>query len=185
MESHRVAIRVRSVELAATLVNAALADAMRRTPRPIEDNLAEAARVPGTDATYGEFAPWTSTQFRTFLQGVTKDRLGAAFTFGALTAAGRGCRDAVGRRGPESRNGKHPTHLVVANGRLVESVPKTKAGVRTVALSAPVPSALREWEARQRRDRMANRLVWPNSGYVFTREDGRPSTRTGCGSCCG
>jgi integrase len=50
--------------------------------------------------------------------------------------------------------------------------PKSDAGVRAVPLPAPVVAALRAWRKVQAADRLAWGPDWPDSGLVFTREDG-------------
>jgi integrase len=52
--------------------------------------------------------------------------------------------------------------------------PKSDAGVRVVPLPADVVTALRAWRKRQAADRIAWGPDWPDTGLVFTREDGTP-----------
>ena len=52
--------------------------------------------------------------------------------------------------------------------------PKSEAGVRVIPLPGAVVTALRAWRKRQSADRLAWGLDWPDSGLVFTREDGTP-----------
>jgi integrase len=54
------------------------------------------------------------------------------------------------------------------------SGPKSDAGVRAVPLPAPVVAALRAWRSRQAADQLAWGPDWPDTGLVFTREDGTP-----------
>jgi integrase len=49
---------------------------------------------------------------------------------------------------------------------------RAQAGVRVVPLPAPVVAALRAWRKQQAADRLAWGRAWPDSGLVFTREDG-------------
>lgn len=52
--------------------------------------------------------------------------------------------------------------------------PKTAAGRRAIALSVREMTILREHRAAQRERRLSVGLVWPNSGLVFPRSDGKP-----------
>ena len=52
--------------------------------------------------------------------------------------------------------------------------PKSEAGVRVVPLPAPVRQALRAWRKQQAADQLAWGRDWPDTGLVFTREDGSP-----------
>ena len=51
--------------------------------------------------------------------------------------------------------------------------PKTRRSRRSVALDRDTVAVLREWRAAQAAERLAAGPVWNDSGYVFTREDGR------------
>jgi integrase len=55
-----------------------------------------------------------------------------------------------------------------------ESTPKTRRGVRQVAIDAATVSALREWRRTQISERLAFGEGWHDSEFVFTREDGTP-----------
>ncbi len=50
--------------------------------------------------------------------------------------------------------------------------PKSEAGVRVIPLPVPVVTALRAWRKQQAADQLAWGIDWPDSGRVFTREDG-------------
>lgn len=50
--------------------------------------------------------------------------------------------------------------------------PKSEAGVRVVPLPAEVVAALRAWRKRQAAERLAWGPDWPDTGLMFTREDG-------------
>lgn len=53
-----------------------------------------------------------------------------------------------------------------------EGTPKSESGVRAVPLPAPVATTLRSWRKRQAADQLAWGPDWPETGLVFTREDG-------------
>ena len=55
-----------------------------------------------------------------------------------------------------------------------EGTPKSDSGVRAVPLPTPVVAALRGWRKRQAADQLAWGRDWPDTGLVFTREDGAP-----------
>jgi integrase len=50
--------------------------------------------------------------------------------------------------------------------------PKSESGVRAVPLPTVVVAALRTWRKMQIQDRLAWGPGWPETGLVFTREDG-------------
>ena len=52
------------------------------------------------------------------------------------------------------------------------SGPKSAAGERAVPLPVPVVQALKAWHKLQAADRLAWGPDWPETGRVFTREDG-------------
>jgi integrase len=53
-----------------------------------------------------------------------------------------------------------------------DGTPKSDSGVRPVPLPAPVAAALRAWRKRQAAEQLAWGADWPETGLVFTREDG-------------
>ena len=63
---------------------------------------------------------------------------------------------------------------VTVNGRIEEqNAPKTKAGLRTVALSDFAVATLLAWQLRQAQEAEAGAEAWHTEGHVFTMEDGR------------
>jgi integrase len=63
---------------------------------------------------------------------------------------------------------------VTVNGRVQEqNAPKTKAGLRTVALSDFAVATLLAWQLRQAEEYEAAQEAWQTEGHVFTMEDGR------------
>jgi integrase len=54
--------------------------------------------------------------------------------------------------------------------------PKSGAGVRVVSLPKVVVEAMKSWRRRQAAERLAWGPDWPDSGRVFTQEDGMPVT---------
>lgn len=59
-------------------------------------------------------------------------------------------------------------------GELTVAKSKTAAGARTVPFVADTAAALREHRRRQAAEQLAAGPLWHDTGYVFTREDGRP-----------
>jgi integrase len=64
---------------------------------------------------------------------------------------------------------------VTVNGQVQEqNAPKTKAGLRTVALSEFAVGTLLAWQLRQAQEAEAAADAWQTDGHVFTMDDGRP-----------
>jgi integrase len=124
-------------------------------------------------------AVWTATHLAAFLDTVTADRLFALWWLVALRGLRRG--EACGLRWSEV-DLDHGVLFVVRNRttagyQVIEGEPKTKAGVRAVALDRHTVRLLREHRERQlahRARRLAAGKTWCDSGYVFTRPDGEP-----------
>jgi hypothetical protein len=62
--------------------------------------------------------------------------------------------------------------IVQVGGQVYAGPPKTKAGVRPVALDQATVEALRAHRTAQRRERLAWGEAWQDTGLVFTQEDG-------------
>jgi integrase len=63
---------------------------------------------------------------------------------------------------------------VTVNGQVREqNAPKTKAGLRTVALSEFAFATLLTWKLRQDQEAEAAAEAWHTDGHVFTMDDGR------------
>jgi integrase len=54
-----------------------------------------------------------------------------------------------------------------------QNAPKTKAGLRTVALSDFAVATLLTWQIQQDEERQDAQEAWRSEGHVFTMEDGR------------
>lgn len=59
-------------------------------------------------------------------------------------------------------------------GKVLESLPKTERGLRTVHLSQDTVAVLKEWRALQEEERKRAGAAWEESGYVFTNPLGLP-----------
>ena len=98
--------------------------------------------------------PWEPGQVRVFLDRCAQHRLGALFEVAVLTGLRRG--EITGLRWSDvdlaSRKVVVRRNRVTVNGRVQEqSAPKTKAGLRTVALSDFAVATLLAWQLRQDR----------------------------------
>ena len=123
-----------------------------------------------------ELKPWEPEVVRVFLDRCAQRRLGALFELAILTGLRRGeitglrwvDVDLVARKVVVRRN------RVTVNGRVQEQkTTKTKAGLRTVALSDFAVATLLSWQLRQGQEAEAAAEAWQSDGHVFTMEDGR------------
>lgn len=138
----------------------------------VTSNPAAALRRQGSKASVPE--PWTVDEVREFLTKVRADRLYAAW----LLLLSRGLRrgELAGLRWSsidlDKGTLKVEHTLVEINGRRSESVPKTQAGFRQIALDPDLVAAMREHRRTQVTERLAWGPAWSDSGLVFVREDG-------------
>jgi integrase len=101
---------------------------------------------------------------------------GALFEVAVLTGLRRG--EITGLRwsdvGLTARKVIVRRNRVTVHGRVVEqNTPKTKAGLRTVALSDFAVATLLAWHLRQAQEAETAAEAWQTEGHVFTMEDGR------------
>jgi integrase len=120
--------------------------------------------------------PWEPHQVRTFLDRCAHHRLGAVFEVVVLTGLRRG--EITGLRWSDvdlaARKVVVRRNRVTVNGRVQEqNAPKTKAGLRTVALSEFATATLLAWQLRQAQEAENAAEAWRTQGHVFTMEDGR------------
>jgi integrase len=120
--------------------------------------------------------PWEPEEVRIFLNRCAQHRLGALFEVAVLTGLRRG--EITGLRWSDvdlaSRKMVVRRNRVTVNGRVQEqNAPKTKAGLRTVALSDFAIATLLAWQLRQSQEAEAGAEAWQTEGHVFTMEDGR------------
>ena len=116
-------------------------------------------------------------QVRIFLDRCAQHRLGALFELAILTGFRRG--EITGLRWADvdlmARKVVVRRSRTTANGRVLEqTTTKTKAGLRTVALSDFAVATLLSWQLRQGQEAEAAAEAWQSRGHVFTMEDGRP-----------
>ncbi len=118
---------------------------------------------------------WGVPEVQQFLMAIHNHRLEAAYVLAAKTGMRRGeiaglTWDAVNL---DTGEVYVRSTRVMASGIPTVSSPKTEGSARMVAINRSTVQVLREHRTRQRQERMAS-LDWADTGYVFTREDGRP-----------
>jgi integrase len=158
----------RLVTLLGTIFASAVKDEL------ISSNPARAVEKPKLDNERPD--PWEPNQVRTFLDRCAQHRLGALFEVAVLTGLRRG--EITGLRWPDvdlaARKVVVRRNRVTVNGRVQEqNAPKTKAGLRTVALSDFAVATLLAWQLRQAQEAENAAEAWKSEGHVFTMEDGR------------
>ncbi|MGI5180116.1 tyrosine-type recombinase/integrase [Dactylosporangium sp. CA-152071] len=126
--------------------------------------------------TRDKVAVWTAEHLATFLDRVAADRLYALWWLIALRGLRRG--EAAGLRWCDV-DLQHGTAIIVqqitcTGRRTYVGPPKSTASRRVIALDRHTVQALRDHANRQRLERTAAGRHWHDTGYVFTRPDGRP-----------
>ena len=162
----------RSVQYAYTVLRGALEHAARHGY--VLRNAAAVVQRPA--ARRPEMSYWTPQEAAAFLDHVEDDRLYAAWSLFLQRGPRRGEVAGLRWSDVDLDNGRLSiTHtLVMVSGRVQVSEPKTARGRRTIPLDAGLVSVLRAHRRRQIEDRLAWGEAWEDTGYVFTREDGRP-----------
>jgi integrase len=162
----------KSVRNVHAVLRRALNDAVRwgLVPR----NVALLADPPRARQDGHEMKTWSADELRGFLEHVSSDRLSALWTLLATTGMRRG--EAVGLRWSdldlENARAQVRQTLVVSEGKVIVSEPKTARGRRSVALDSTTVAALKEHRRRQVQERLAAGSGWQDTGLVFAREDG-------------
>lgn len=117
---------------------------------------------------------WTAEDARKFLATVESDSLAAMWAL--LLARGLRRGEAAGLRwehvGLADGSIRIVHTLVMVQGHVQESVPKTKTGRRTVPLDAHLVGLLTARRRSQAADRLRAGEAWTDSGYVFTNKLG-------------
>lgn len=162
----------RSVQLAYVILKKALGDAMAdgmlaRNP------CARVARPAGKSA---QMDAWSAEELGVFLASIEDDRLYAAFALTAARGLRRGevCGSLWSDLNLDSGRMSITRTRVLADGKVVESTPKTAAGRRNVPLSPKLVAILRSHRRGQLEERVAAEAAWSDTGHVFTDELGRP-----------
>jgi integrase len=167
----------RTVELAGTTCHKLLASALdleiiQRNPA---DNKAVRAARPKAKAPKPTI--WTPEQTHAFLDAQRGDRLYPLWRLAVTTGLRRGELAGLTWAAIDWDAGllRVSSTRVVVGWEVVDSGPKTEAGVRVIGLDAATLSALREHRRAQAEEMMANRDVWQGAGdVVFVDELGRP-----------
>ncbi|MFV2198854.1 tyrosine-type recombinase/integrase [Nocardiopsis sp. LOL_012] len=175
-------------------LRSALSEAVRRPDLPVTVNIASHVRLPSCPRTRpvvwtpdrvrrwkeegtvpGEVMVWTPAQTRTFLTHARRYRL--LFPMLHLIAV-KGLRrgEAVGLPWCNTRltDGQIDirTQVVQLAWETHTSTPKSAAGQRTITLDTDTVQVLRAWKRFQNEARLHAGPNWPDTGLVFTREDG-------------
>lgn len=179
---------LRSVRLVHTIISKALSDAKRKGA--IKSNPALDASAPSAKSTKApEFSVWTPAELRTFLLladgsiaapgQTTKLRPSPhamLFRLGGMTGMRRG--ELCGLRwidvDLDQATVKVRHTLMVVGGKVVEGIPKTENGRRTIDLDEVTVAALRAHRKVQLEQRMLMGAGYTDHGYVFAQVDGRP-----------
>jgi integrase len=119
---------------------------------------------------------WTHDQLRTFLEGARDHWLHPLFVLAVATGARLGELLALSWDEVDLEAGtvtiRRSLHRIA--GRWVVSEPKTRAGVRTIALPQEAQQALRRQKRMQAQLRLKAGPAWEGTGLVFTGERGQP-----------
>ena len=120
--------------------------------------------------------PWTLEQRQALIKAVEGDRLSALFLVLLFVGLRKG--EALGLHWQEvdleARKLRVHEQLQRINKALVLSTPKTEKSQREVTIPALVVTALQKHRKDQREEQMKARLVWQDTGLVFTTPVGSP-----------
>jgi integrase len=164
-------------------IHATLRNALNAAVRKklLSHNPAWSVELPPTAASGAKV--WNAEQAGAFLDFVRDDRLYAMYLLVIMAGLRRG--ETVGLRWEDVNldDGylRIAQQVVEVGGQVYVGPPKTKAGVRPVALDAATVDALKAHRTAQRRERLAWGEAWNDTGLVFTQEDGqmlKPATVT-------
>ncbi|MFU0240484.1 site-specific integrase [Streptomyces scabiei] len=149
------------------LETAARPKPMLWTPERVE-RWRETGDVPGS------VMVWTPEQFGRFLDAAEEERLYSLFHTIGFRGLRRG--ESVGQGWEdvqlEAALLSVTTEIIVDGWTPVETVPKTAGSVGTISLDTVTVQALREWKARQLRERLVAGPKWTETGKVWTTETG-------------
>jgi len=140
-------------------------------------NPVAAADPPRASAEHAERLPvWTAEQLSAFLASVADDRLFALWRLLAMTGMRRGEALGLAWEDLDMEAGRLTIRRawIPVNGVAQMSEPKTRRGRRTIALDPVTLEALKAHAARQADEQSNSEAAESDSGFVFTRPDGRP-----------
>lgn len=170
---------VRSVRLTLGRLRTALNVAVRR--QLVVRNVAAFVTIPRAAAKAAIEAraarkPWTQEEMKTFLTGITDERLYAVCL---LSLMGLRPAEVCGLRWSDVdleagtiAAGDNTRTLV--DGEIEEKEAKSAAGKRGLPMPATVTKALKAFHTRQKKERMKAGEAYVNSGYVLVDELGQP-----------
>jgi integrase len=154
------------------VLHRALGDAVRWGR--LNRNIADLADGPERKA--AEVATWTAVDLRRFIEHVSTDRLRALYVLAATTGMRRG--ELLGLRWQDVDLDvgvlKVRHTVVLLNGRIDFSEPKTERGRRLLPLDAVSAAALLAYRRQQEAEHEEWGGLWNDTGLVFTRENGNP-----------
>ena len=140
-------------------------------------NPVDAADPPRASAEHAERLPvWSAEQLGGFLAHVADDRLFALWRLLAMTGMRRGEALGLAWEDLDMEAGRLTIRRawIPVNGVGQMSEPKTRRGRRTIALDPVTLEALKAHAARQADEQSNSEAAESDSGFVFTRPDGRP-----------
>lgn len=162
----------RSVQLAAQVLKSATRWALA-TGMIARDPLAGYRRP---RATSPAMHAWTADDARAFLAATRDDRL--AFAWALLLTRGLRRGELCGLRWSAVDLDGGALRIVatrvVVDGQPVESVPNTRAGIRSIPLDCHLTALLRAQRARQAQEKLAAGPAYQDGAYLLSDELGRP-----------
>jgi integrase len=157
-----------------TCLHKACKDAVRwgRLPK----NPVDAADPPSTrGAAKKEMKTWSAKQVRSFFEATENDRLAPMWRVFAMTGLRRG--EVCGLRWEDidlEKGTLSVRRALIPHGNgVITSEPKTAKGRRQIALDAMTVEAFKAQAKLQIADQENADVVWTDTGYVFTRDDGK------------
>jgi integrase len=165
----------RTVRYCHSIIRKALADAVRKDR--VARNVADLADPPSTRATRApEMRTWSAEELRTFLNRAREDRLYPAFLLAATTGLRRG--ELLGLRWhnvdlDHARIAVRES-LVIVQGKLTFTTPKTNKSRRSVAIDPRTIAAIKEHRKLQIEERLKLGPAYQDNDLVFATEDGSP-----------
>lgn len=119
---------------------------------------------------------WTTEESRQFLQSVRSDRVAFAWSLFLSRGLRRGelCGLRWGDLDLDASVLRISRTRVVVDGSAIDSVPKTKAGRRSVPLDPTLVGILRAHKARQAVEKLGAGGAYEDDGYLLADELGRP-----------
>jgi integrase len=162
----------RTVRYVAVTAHRALKDAVRW--HLVARNVADDADAPRQPAAQPK--AWTPAEVESFLAVAAEDRWSALWRLAATTGLRRGELAGLRWDDLDLTAGTLTVNraTVVANGKAVESEPKTARGRRQIALDRQTVEVLKAWRRQQREERLVMGDGWQGDGRVFIWPGGSP-----------